>query len=254
MTVNGKLVGVGITTYNRFEMFKKCFESLVANSRDVDGIIIIDDCSTIDRLKYDKFFDEISIFKHIRVKQLTENRGVGHAKNNIMKHFMSKDYDYIFTLEDDMRIKSPDIFQTYIDASEQAKMHYINFAEHGTHNGRSKNVLVNGYEMKVYPNIVGAFTLHTKELIEKVGYHDEKFLNAMEHVDYAYRASLADMTTPFWKFCDVANNTDLIEEQAGSINQSSIRVRDDWIPNIQAAGKYWIEKHGVNLSDIPGRW
>lgn len=253
MTVNGKLVGVGITTYNRFDMFKKCFESLLANGRDVDGFFIVDDCSTIDKTKYDKYFRDI-LFKHIRVKRLSKNQGVGHAKNLIMKHFMDKEYDVIFTVEDDMFIKSPEIFQTYIDASEKAKIDYINFAEHGSHNKRYQDVTVNGYPMRIYPNIVGAFTLHTKELIKKIGYHDEKFLNAMEHVDYAKRATDAYMTTPFWKFVDIRNNTDYIEEQPDSIAKSSIRVREDWMPNIKKASQYWMEKHGVGLDGIPGRW
>lgn len=254
MSYDGYSIGVGITTYNRFDMFKKCFESVVANTRDIDEIVVVDDCSTKDRDKYDKYFDQISKFKHIKVRQLSKNRGVGAAKNIIMQYFTDKGYDFIFTIEDDIIIKSPDTFKAYIDKSVEAKIEYINFAEHGSHNKRSKIVKVNGVEMKIYPNIVGAFSLYTKKLIKEIGFHDEQFINAMEHVDYCYRASEKGLTTPFWKFCDLVNNTELIEEQENSINQSSITCREDWIPNLEKASRLWKEKYGRDLLGIPGRW
>lgn len=251
--MNEKKVGVGITTFNRFDRFKACFESLIKNARDVDEIVIVDDCSTKDRDKYEKYFTGLEKLGKVVIYQFKENKGVGVAKNKILEHFYAKDYDYTFTLEDDILVLSEEVFKTYITASDKSGVQYINFAEHGKHNPTHTLAQVNGVVFKIYPNIVGAFSLHTKKLIDTVGWHDDRFKNAMEHVDYAYRACQLGLTTPFWKFCDVENNTTLLREQEGALEDSSIRPRPDWAKNLQNAYRLFKEKHGVELANVPGR-
>lgn len=244
------LVGVGITTFQRFDRFKECFESLLKNCRDVDEILIVEDASEIDREKYDKYFEGL-MFKHIKVLKHRKNRGVGVSKNEIMRYFYDKGFDYIFTLEDDINVKSPEVFKTYVMASLGSGYQYLNFAKHGKLNTTFYKNSVNGVELKFYPHIVGAFTLYTRKLIESVGYHDERFKNAMEHVEYTYRVSLKGLTSKFWHFADVANNTELLEEQAGSLEDSSIRPRKDWNNNVVSGRFLFKEIHGVNVRDIP---
>ena len=243
-------IGVGITTYQRFDRFKESFENLLKNSKDVQEILIVEDCSVKDKEKYDEYFSNI-IFNNIVIIRNTENKGVGYSKNRIMKYFYEAGYDYFFTLEDDINIKSPDVFMKYIETSLKTGYEYINFALHGDHNPTCRYVVKHGFTFKVYPNIVGAFTLYTPKLIDKIGYHDEKFINAMEHVEYTYRASLAGLTTPFWQFIDIFDNANMLEEQKEAIIDSSIRPRDDWKPNIRKALEYFKEKHGVNVFEIP---
>ena len=247
--IDEKKVGLGITTFNRFDRFKECFENAVKYGRDLDEIVVVDDCSTIDREKYDNYFQMIDKLKNVKVFALEQNIGVGKAKNKILQHFYAKDYDYIFTLEDDINIKSEEVFRIYVQTSVKAGIEHINFAEHGTHNKVHKLAEVNGVVMKIYPNIVGAFSLHTKKLIDKIGFYDDQFLNAMEHVDYTYRAAMEGLTTPFWQFCDVENNTELLEEQEDALRDSSIRVRNDWIPNIEKSAMLWRKKYGVAINE-----
>jgi GT2 family glycosyltransferase len=243
-------IGIGITTYQRFDRFKECFENLMKNSRDVTEILIVDDCSIKDRERYDNYFSTI-LFNNVKIIVNEKNSGVGASKNKIMNYFYNKNYDYIFTMEDDINIKSPDVFMKYVECHLRTGYHYINFALHGTHNPVCRYMVNHGYVFKVYPNIVGAFTFYTPKLIDTIGYHDENFFNAMEHVEYTYRASLAGLTTRFWAFIDIKENADMLEEQALSIEDSSIRVREDWKPNIKKGLEYFKEKHGVDLFDIP---
>ena len=245
-------IGVGITTYNRFDRFKVCFESLIANSRDVDEILIVEDCSNKDVEKYDEYFKR-PFLKNIKILRHKVNRGVGISKNDIMQYFINKNTSYFFTLEDDMKLLSPDIFKEYVEASIKSGYQYLNFAEHGTMNTTYYVKDVNGVNLKFYPNIVGSFTLYTPELIKKIGYHDPRFFNAMEHVEYTYRASKRDLTSRFWHFADVMNNTQLIEEQEDSIEDSSIRPREDWGDNVDKGFALFQEMHGVHVRDIPGR-
>ncbi|HEY9704669.1 MAG TPA: glycosyltransferase [Allocoleopsis sp.] len=243
-------IGVGITTYQRFDRFKECFENLMRNSQDVTEILIVDDCSIKDRERYDNYFDSIR-FDNIKIIVNNTNLGVGACKNIIMKYFYNKNFDYFFTLEDDINIKHPKCFMNYIECSLRTGYDYINFALHGTHNPVCSYAIKDGFTFKIYPNIVGAFTLYTPKLIDKIGYHDERFFNAMEHVEYTYRASIAGLTTPFWKFIDIKNNSDMLEEQVNSIIDSSIRPRTDWQKNINKGLKLFKQIHGVDLIDIP---
>lgn len=246
-----KRIGVVLTTYQRFSRFKECFEHLIANSRDVEEIVIVDDCSKLDRDKYDKYFETI-LPSNIHVFVNTENFGVGISKNRGIKYFYDKGYDYIFTLEDDINVVNPNVFIKYIEMSEQTGFQYINFALHGPLNKGHKQVFnINGLEVAIYPHIVGAFSLHTKKLIDEIGFYDEKFVNAWEHVDYCYQAAKKELTTPFWMFVDLINSDSYLFEQNFSIDDSSIRTRPDWADNIGKGAVYFHKKNGVSISDIP---
>jgi GT2 family glycosyltransferase len=244
-------IGVGITTFNRFSRFKECFENLVRNSRDVTEILIVDDCSTVDRDKYDAYFDTILV-NNVKVIVNKENSGVAVSKNKIMKYFYDKGYDYFFTLEDDINIISPEIFKKYIEASQKTGIHYFNFGLHGYMNiGLDKAHSINNFDVTLYPQCVGAFSLYTPKLIEIIGYHDEKFKNAWEHVEYCYRASKEGLTTPFWQFIDIKNSHLYIQEQKDALEDSSIRPREDWAKNIHVGQQHFIKKHGVGINEIP---
>jgi GT2 family glycosyltransferase len=244
-------IGIGIVTYQRFERFKECFENLLKNGRDVTEIMIVDDCSLKDREKYDAYFKGIN-FKHITVIVNEKNLGVGPSKNKILKYFYNKNYNYIFTIEDDIDIVSEDVFAEYIDLVNNTGYQYVNFALHGNHNKARQRVMkINNYEVGIYPHIVGAFTLHTRKLIDEIGYYDETYRNAWEHVDYCYIASLKGLTSPFWMFIDVKDSDKYLVEQPGSLEDSSIRPCADWATNISKGAIYFSEKHGVSINEIP---
>lgn len=242
-------IGVGITTYQRFDRFKECFEHLLKCNRDIEEIIVIDDCSVKDRDKYDAYFE----LPHPNVKFFVneKNYGVGVSKNKILKYFYERDYDYIFTLEDDINVVSPDFAKKYIEAVDKTGFHYWNFAVHGTMNTYYGIRKKDNYSYKVYPNIVGALSLHTRHLIETVGYYDEDYFNAMEHVDYYYKASILGLCSSFWSFNDIIDNECFVVEQVNSINDSAIRPRADWADNVEKGYKLFKKKNGVSLFDIP---
>lgn len=243
-------IGVVLITYNRFNRFKECFENLLKNRRDIDKIVIVEDFSDKDRNKYDEYFKNI-LFNDIQIIKNTENKGVGKSKNKGLKTLFDEGFDYVFTLEDDINVINPDVFKEYIDTAEKTGYHYINFGLHGKLNvGRKVLAEKNGKSFWLFPECVGAFSLHSKKLIDEVGYYDSFFYNAMEHVDYYYRASLKELATPFNYFIDIANSDEYLQEQEASIDDSSIRPREDWLDNINNALKYWGMKHGKTLTEV----
>jgi GT2 family glycosyltransferase len=244
-------IGLVIVTYQRFDRFKECFDSVLKNRRDIEEIVIVDDCSVTDKELYDEYFKNL-IFNDIIVMRNPVNSGVAVTKNKGLKYFYDKGYDYIFTLEDDINILSPEVFRLYINASKMTDYHYFNFALHGPLNkGKGQDRVLCGIPVTIYPHIVGAFSLHTRKLIDELGFYDEKFFNAWEHVDYCYQASLKGLTTPFWSFIDLKDSDKYLQEQKFAIDDSSIRPREDWMINIGKGAQYFYEKNKVSISDIP---
>lgn len=252
--IDNKLVGVGITTFQRFEHFKECYINLIANAEYVDKIIIVEDCSIKDLGMYDSFFENLMNDKVLIIRNKF-NRGVGYSKNIILKKLYDSGCEYIFTLEDDINVLSKDVFHKYIEASKITGLQHFNFAHHGPANVGTGLIVknINGYDVECYANIVGAFTLYTRKLIDTIGYFDLNYFNAWEHVDYTYRASKAGLTTQFWHFADIPDSKKLLQEQNNAIKESSIRPLKNWEDNIKKGLIYWKKKYGIELVHIPGR-
>lgn len=242
-------IGLGLITFNRPEYCRQALESLEASNWGGATVrLVYEDCSdpqykmqydTIERLWKDKC-------TFIRA---TENYGVAVGKNTLLTEMFNQDCDYMFTMEDDIIMKNPNTCEYYIRYSEVSHCQYLNFGLHGTMNHKDQPVYFQG--LLCYPNCIGAFSMHTRELIEVIGYYDDTFKNAWEHVEYYWRCAEEGFVTPFWYFADYPKSYNLLEEIPGSIDNSSIRPRDDWHRNIEEGKRYWIAKHGHFLPDRP---
>ena len=237
-------IGVGIVTCNRPTFLLKCLMSIPDNIQDIVVVNDGKDFADIDKLHKKKNFT------YFHNKQ---NIGVGRSKNKLLRYLLDSGCDHIFIIEDDIVVKDKDVFNEYIRARNKTGIQHFNFGYHGPANkggisgGKPKPRFVVDYgEVKVAINMhsVGAFCYYTKEVLEKVGLIDEKFINAFEHVDHDYRIAKAGYSTPYWNFADIANSCDYLEEIECSENSSSIRPRDDWQKNIQDGAKLFSEKHG----------
>ncbi|NLE01643.1 MAG: hypothetical protein GX640_17400 [Fibrobacter sp.] len=146
----------------------------------------------------------------------------------------------------------PKTCQKYIAYANSCKIEHLNFAHHGPANkGRGKIIQFNGRDIQIYPHCIGAFSYYSRKCIETIGFLDENFLNAWEHVEHTKRVIDAGMHPPFWYFADVPESWNLLEEIPGSLEYSSIRVCKDWKGNIKKGKKYWKKKHGEWLPKSP---
>lgn len=254
-------IGIGIITCNRDAMFKRLLQSIPMNS--YDELVIINDG--------DEKYSSAELEKHLQVDPPTRgfftvhnnttNLGVGKSKNIALQYLLDQGCDYLFLIEDDMVITNWRIFDQYIAASEISGIQHFMFALHGpaNKNGVSKGLpcprAIFDYtsELKValYQHCVGAFCMYTRESLEKVGLYDEQFLNAFEHVEHSYRLAKEEFSTPYWWWADLADSYKYIEEQACSEDNSTIRPRADWAPNINSAWRYFEQKHNYTPTGIP---
>ena len=59
------------------------------------------------------------------------------------------------------------------------------------------------YKLDMYANLHGGFVYFTKKCIQYCGLFDERYINAVEHIDHTYRIIQMGFYTPFWSFGDV---------------------------------------------------
>lgn len=247
-------IGLGIVTYNRPNYYTQCIEAVDQNRRDLTHIVVVNDGTPYLGVKTPDWVNE-----HI---QHGTNKSVGVAKNSAMHALMLAGCDHIFIMEDDMILKSPDIFKKYIEAAISSGIFHLNFALHGPANMKDgkpnpRQIVEydDGVKVVLYPHCVGAFTYFHRGIIMNVGYHDERFKNAWEHVEYAARVIKKGLHPPFWWFADIENSDQYITEIVGSIGGgSSINHTPEWTTNMRRGALWFKAKHGnipVQVPDTP---
>jgi GT2 family glycosyltransferase len=242
-------VGIGITTFNRCGYFKQSFNSAIDKLRNVvDVWCVYEDHSDKDIKEYDEFFKEIGTrYPFVKIIRPTSNGGVAKAKNTLLRHMMDEGCDYFFLLEDDIVIKDKKAITGYIKAAQQSGFPHLCFAYHGTMN---KEPMYRDEWLEYHGACIGAWCLYTREIIEKVGYFDENFKNAWEHVELTKRIGDQGYCPPFGLFIDASGSKYWLEEIEGSIDNSAIRPLKDWKDNIDKGLEYWKSKDGLGLPPL----
>lgn len=260
-------IGIGIVTCGRKELFQKLLTSLEKCKDVIDRLYIVEDINpegtglyvrdVLRNTEWLKGFNWGCFYG-------TVNRGVGKSKNVALKDLLDDGCEHIFLIEDDMYIKDPDVFEKYIEASKETGIQHFMFGYHGpaNKNGISggkpcPRIVVNYKNCSIALNrhCVGAFCYYTRKSLDDVGFIDEKFENAFDHVSHSYELALKGYSTPYWWWADLANSTDYIEEQVCSEVSSSIKTpetMEKWRTNIQNSMVYFKEKYGVMPFGIDG--
>jgi GT2 family glycosyltransferase len=249
-------IGLGIITCNRPQYLQKLLNSISQDS-NLDELIIINDGREITEI-------DISYVAHINNKT---NLGVGKSKNKALKYLIEKDCDYIFLIEDDMLILDQTVFKQYITASKKSGIQHFNFGPGSPFNRKQSirnfdlhnrhlldeesepnpRVIIDykDCQISLYQHCTGTFSFFTKEVLKKVGYIDENYTNAWEHVDHTYNIIKAGYHPPFWWFADLANSHKLITSQEDAINNSTTsKNTESWLKNVQLNAEKYRIKHG----------
>lgn len=212
-------IGFGIVTYNRPQYLEKVWREAQYNVLPfVDEFVVYNDGSDKD---YKRPFGKMSQVKDLKILESKTNMGVAHAKNELLKR-LCKNNDYIFIMEDDILPVSRKVIPTYLAAYKMTGIDHLMFAHHGPANTHA--IDVQG-PIVWWPSCVGAFTFYTKDILEKVGFMDENFKNAWEHVEHSWRI-LKSHKVPYGYWPDVLDSETMLKEIPGSIEKSSIGGQD----------------------------
>ena len=255
-------IGVGIVTYNAPE---RLIQSSPTVPTWVKHFVIVNDGTPYDKSVYPP---------NAHLIQHSSNMSVGMAKNTAMNYLLKQGCEHIFIMEDDVLIQNEKVFDAYIRASLVSGIKHLNYALQGPANKkgaqgfsnldeRAKQSLLtepnprkiikytDDVEIALYPNCVGAFSYYQRDALTKIGYFDEVYKNAWEHVDHTMEAFKKGLTTPYWWFADINKSWEYIKDIEGCIENSTISRTDTWKSNFQRGFGHFKQKHGFGPTEVP---
>lgn len=261
-------IGVGCVTYKRPDYFKKCIDSIP----NVDTLVVVNDGDAYDPSIYPSKVKEVI--------QHTKNKSVGVSKNELMRYLIQDGCTHLFLIEDDMEVLRPDVFEEYIKAASVSGIWHLNYGPGSPfnrvqdpeilkldlegrhlldHHSAVKPRLIveykNGSKIALYQHSVGMFTYFHRGVVKNLGYHDEHFHNAFEHVELTYRTIKAGLCPPFWWFADLWDSSQYVHEIEGAIANSTIaNDKVQWKKNVSEAAVWYKHLHGhypAQIADTP---
>jgi len=214
-------IGIGVTTYNRREVFYHCYSSMLKYAPEGVKIVVVDDGSETPVV--------IADVRHEKPK------GIAAAKNACLR--LLDDCDHIFLFDDDVWPAVENWYGPYI----KSNLNHLCFTFEHTVSGRRASPSIKQTDSFYHKNVAlatysyakGCMLYIRKECLEKVGGFDERFGRyGYEHIDFSQRVFNAGLT-PF-PFMDVIgsqhifHSMDYHEEvtssMAGQINMHDIRM------------------------------
>lgn len=232
-------IGVCITTYNREEYYRQCISSIPREC--VGKLVIVND----GKDHYVKESDGDKIFLN------NEQLGIGKSKNIGLKYLIENGIEYIFLIEDDILIKNPEVFKTYIHAANVHGIHHLCFEKvNGNESSLMFENTINEIKMCFYKNPQGAFMYVHSALIKKLGFFDEDYTNAFEHIDFAYNLVNHNVAPPFWYFPDISNSEDYLMDNDYK-KDSTITGKPLYNENLNKSAKHFVSKWGHFTNQIP---
>ena len=254
---------VGILTCNRPELFSKLLHTL--NLANISSLIVVNDGKPFEiypdleeSLKKSNWFLG---FPSAQVIQHEKSFPISYSKNEIVREFLNTDCDYLFILEDDIEIITPQVFEKYIEVSKFFGLEHMCYALHGPNNKNALSKPIprltlqtkdSEISLSLYRHCVGAFCMYSRKCIEETGLFDQiRFdKNAWEHVDHTYRCYKSGFCTPFWWIPDIANSELYIRDQDPDLSKSIIRNNQNKENDLLAL-KAFFDKYGMYPGNIP---
>jgi len=204
-------IGIGIVTYNSEDYYKALYESLPFDKFDI--LVTVNGG---DKYKGDYKGNWI---------QHSENVYPSVCRNDCINFLLQRNCEHIFIIEDDMILKSPGIFDRYIQASKESGLKYFSFVstswESGESGKRTPRLTVeykNNVSISFYKNMCNEFTYHHRTCYEKTGLYDTNFRDPFD-IDLAYRESRQDYAAPFWWFADITGSDKLIMNNPNAVSR-----------------------------------
>lgn len=172
-------IGIGVTTYNRPEMARKCIANITKYT-GIDKVITNPLSNPLGR--FSGMVDGNTITITVAYDSDEDRKGVAHQKNECLRDLKNHDCDVIFLLDDDCSPINYGWMDFFINSGERHLL-YLN---------NSHKPLIHYNNLTTYADCGGVFMYMTRECIEKVGAFDETYKTwGFEHADYSKRIAMA---------------------------------------------------------------
>ncbi len=190
-----------VPTYNRIELLRECLASLDAQTFTDFEVLIVDDGSEEDIESF-----AATEFPHARVLRLSQNAGFAAAVNTGLREIRT---DRVMLLNNDMTLKA-ECIEKLMHALEEGPAAMVaplvlwkddpktiySAGDRVRRNGRPESIGFRcprenfDFSETVFGVSAGA-AVYRKEVFERVGLLDERFVAYFEDVDLSFRARLA---------------------------------------------------------------
>lgn len=241
------MIGVGLLTYNRPDYYAQVYASLPF-CRFRELVVVNDGDGYYVPSPQTGQFDQ----RHHTVIYGETQRGIAWAKNQALKKLIDKECEHIFLIEDDVTIIDENVFDVYIRHAQTFGIHHLNYLKIDGNERTLKYTYKasNGCALGFYQNPQGAFSYFNANIIKKLGYFDENYMNAFEHIDFEYNLAKR-VAPPFWYFPDVLDSEKYLTTIKGSDENSTITNKANYKANWETSAQYFIKKWKRFTSQIP---
>jgi GT2 family glycosyltransferase len=186
-------IGIGISTYKRYETLKCCLENFAKWNSPGQKIVIVNDGQDAIKLKYItclcRFMD-----MPVEYIQLPERMGVAKVKNKCLE--LLEGYAHVFLFDDDCFPIRKDWSRFFIDVHEKTRQHhFLRLGENKASMPYNKTE-INGIELHAYLACNGCFMYISGDVLKKVGGFSEKYtIWGYEHVQFSDRVFKSGLNT-----------------------------------------------------------
>jgi GT2 family glycosyltransferase len=246
-------IGVGLVTYNAEDRIK-CSAPTVPTG--IDKFVIVNDGTPY---KSEAYPSGVEVITH------SKNLGVGIAKNTAMRTLLQSGCEHIFIMEDDISIKNPNVFDEYIRHAKKTGLYHLMYGYHGPANMKGhphgipppipnpRTVIEYTDDIKIALNLhcVGAFCYYHKGVLKNVGYNDEMYKNAWEHVDHSYRIVKLGLLPAYWWWPDISTSNDYLTDNDPQSITSQNGKSEEWQKNFVRGAEYFKMMHQHYPTKIP---
>lgn len=247
-----KQTAVTVITCNREDFLIKTLDSIDKNA--VDKIFVVNAGAPLK-----SFIDS-----EIKVIQCNRNPTVvGIAKNIALREMKNAGYEFLFLMEDDVVIKNSLVFQQYIHTAMDSGL-WAGQLSYGTHGGKKGgNVGEDGnpaprltvqythHCVDLYRHSLQAFVLYHANTLNHIGYMNESYINAAEHLDHYFHTYHKKLGCNFWYFPDIKDSSEYLEDLDTDHGSSVIRSSPDFNKNFSTSWGIFKEKYQVFPHEVP---
>lgn len=200
-------IGIGITTHNRPEAFRKTMNNLLPLLPEGAELALIDDYSSHEYM-YDYSCEHHQKMPNLSLHRFNSNIGIARAKNKALELLYEAGCQHFFLFDDDTYPLVADWWKPYVESREP---HLMYIFERFANTKTSPNDMVKVYqdsEIAAYSHVRGCMLYYKRGVLDIVGGMDVSFGKwGHEHGDLSNRIYAAGLTR--FRYMDVANSKGL---------------------------------------------
>jgi hypothetical protein len=223
-------VGLGITTWQRPELFRRCRASIQRHLLDVlDEVVCLQDGgeSYID----DNPVDWANI-------SYAENRGWANAKNACLGHLAQRGCEHMLMIEDDTTVTSERAVTGYVDAALASGLHYL--TAHPWGEVTTREVERDG--LITYWAYCGSWWTYMSSVgLLRGGGYNETLGGIMGDIELPQRWQLQGLTSGWGRLPDATGSEAWVRPDCLTVEQSMIANQPGWKARQEYLLRWWAE-------------